>query len=462
MKERVIVLGAGPCGLSTAWSLSQQDYQVTIIEKEELVGGLCQTINYQGFRFDLGGHRFISEDTELVGAILQLLNDDLLLRQRKSVIKFQGQELSYPLTFMDLVKKLSVGLLARVLREYLRKRTFALSHNPLDAISSSLEEWLIRHYGTTLYKLFFQPYSTKLWGIPPEEMTPDWAGERIPPLRLTSIFLRPFRKKDSFRHYASQYLYPKEGIGQIFQEMARQIKYHGGDIWLNSQVEKIYWEGSRVMAVEIKRDEKREILALDWLVVTIPLPTLINLLYPPLALGLRELAGQLRYRSLRFLNLLIDSPAISDNTWIYVPDRAFVISRIQEPRNRSPYNTPAGVTSLILEIPCSVGDQTWQADNLTLYQHCLNELSRLGIELKGKVMDYFFTQAEHAYPIYHLGYQSARQTLLAASNALENMLLLGRQGRFQYLFMDQVMCQGIEGARKIMGRCSIQIVPGGP
>src|SRR3990172_5338793 len=166
MKKRVIVLGGGSCGLSTAWGLSQQDYQVTIIEKEELVGGLCQTINYQGFRFDLGGHRFISEDTELVGAILHLLNDDLLLRQRKSVIKFQGQELSYPLTFMDLVKKLSVGLLARVLREYLRKRTFALSHNPLDVISISLEAWLIRHSAPPLYKLFFQPYSPKLGGIP--------------------------------------------------------------------------------------------------------------------------------------------------------------------------------------------------------------------------------------------------------------------------------------------------------
>jgi protoporphyrinogen oxidase len=454
MKDRIIVLGAGPCGLSAAWSLCQDGFPVTVLEKEELVGGLCQTINYLGFRFDLGGHRFISEDPKLVKTISELMKGELLLRNRKSTIRFQGQDFSYPLSLLDLINKLPISLLVRALRDYLRKKP------PFYLTKESLEEWLISHYGSTLYNLFFRPYTTKLWGISPAQMAPDWAGERIPPLHLTNLLLKAFKKKNSFRHYASRYFYPKKGIGQIFQEMAHEIACHGGRICLSSLVERLYIEGKRIKAVEIKKDNDREIIELDWLIATIPLPSLVNLICPPLAPSLRELAHQLRYRSLRFLNLLIDSSSISDNTWIYVPDKDFVISRIQEPRNRSPYSTPAGFTSLILEIPCSVGDQIWQADNLSLYQHCMDELKHLGIDLQGKVIDYFFTRVEYAYPIYHLGYQSVRQTLLAAFNTIENILLLGRQARFHYLFMDQAIGQGIDGARQI--KEGIKDVPNNP
>jgi len=416
-----------------------------VIERDRAVGGLCQTRDYNGFKFDLGGHRFISEDQGLVEEIERLLQDDLLRRKKRCVLRYQGQEITYPLSLSELLRKLPLSLLYRGMKDYFKSRLRTDRPDP-----HTLEQWLINQYGPHLYQAFFEPYTSKLWGLHPRELCPDWADERIPPLRLSRILTSYPGKRGAYRHYLSHYFYPKGGIGQIFEYMAREIKGAGGQIWLQCRPIRLYQGGDRsIKAIEIVKGEEKMTLDLDWLITTIPLPELVPLIHPPLHPRLREQVNKLKYRSLRFLNLLIDHQRISDNTWIYVPEGSFIISRIQEPKNRSPYNAPEGYTSLILEIPCKEGDHIWTADEVRLYQHCLEELAALGIDVRGKVTDYFFTQARYAYPIYSLDFKGTRDSLLKALEGIKNLFLIGRQALFQYIFMDQAMLQGMAIAHRI-------------
>jgi len=152
----------------------------------------------------------------------------------------------------------------------------------------------------------------------------------------------------------------------------------------------------------------------------------------------------------RFLNLLIDRPQISNNTWVYIPEEKYLFTRIQEPKLRSPFNAPPGKTSLILEIPCNFQDPVWNAPDEEIYQRVINDLALLGIEIKDKVMDYFSTRAKYGYPVYSLDYARHKQDLLQYLLGYKNLSTAGRQGSFRYLFMGQAMEQGMHLAGQII------------
>lgn len=448
-KSRVVILGGGPAGMSAAWRLTQAGRKVVLLEREDRVGGLCRTVEYRGFRFDLGGHRFISQDARLVGAISALMGRELLVVKRRSVVRLMGKELIYPLEPIDLLRKMDWSYLLSCLLD-----CFAPRRQSTPEAEGNLEDWLLVRFGPTLYHLFFEGYTTKLWGMHPRELSADWAAARIPLLGLWDTLLSILSvQKGLERRFATQFFYPRKGIGQIFEHMEREVRSRGGEVLLGCGVVRVLLEGQKVRAVvyqSASSREKQELIEGDWFISTLPLPKLINLLEPSPPDEILFISQGLQFRGLRFLNLLVDRPAMGINTWTYVPEERFIMTRIQEPRLRSPFNTPRGKTSLILEIPCDYGDALWTTEESVLRDRCLKDLSLLGIEIGPYVLDSFSTRAPHAYPVYKLGYKPSREKVVSFLEGISNLTTCGRGGLFQYLFMDQAIKSGLEAAEGLL------------
>lgn len=438
--------------MSAAWALAEKGFKVIVVEKESEVGGLCRTTNYKGFNFDLGGHRFISKNQELVGKILALMGNELLIAKRKSVIKSVDREFDYPLSINNIIKNVPMGILIKCITDYLKSSIIRKVSTPSDF---SFEQWVVNRFGQRLYDLFFKSYTEKLWGIPPSELSSDWASERISLLSLWDAvgagLPRPCSsKKDSPRTYSKMFYYPKNGIGQIFTSMAEEIKRRGGSIILNANAEKVVTEDKEAKSISIRKDDKTVVIDCDFVISTIPLTDLVSSLYPSVPESrIVDSVHKLRFRSLRFMNILIDMQDISENTWMYIPDERYIMTRIQEPRRRSPFNAPEGKTSLMLEIPCNFGDGIWNAPERDIYTRCLDDLASMGIHIKGRVIDYFSTWAKNAYPVYSPDYKTHVNNVLDFIGRYENITTCGRQGIFKYMFMDQAMEMGITAAEMV-------------
>jgi len=299
--------------------------------------------------------------------------------------------------------------------------------------------------------LFFGPYTEKLWGISPKFISSDWASQRISLLNLKDVLFRLLKlKKGTPRTYAKGYFYPKKGIGQMFDIMSEEISKMGGKIVLNATVSGINVNNDTVESVCYVQHGVARTINCDAVISTISLPDLIKAFPGHLTKNITNHASTLRFRAVRFLNILVDLPDISDNTWMYVSEGKYIMTRIQEPKRRSPFSAPEGKTSVMLEIPCNENDETWSCSKEILLNRCLADLKELGIDIQDKVIDYFTTSVTHGYPVYSLDYSMHRQKLFDFLACYENLITCGRQGTFRYIFMDTAMEMGIAAAQNLM------------
>ncbi len=439
MSGPFVILGGGPCGLAAAWRLAKLGLRPVVIEREPLVGGLCATHERDGFRFDLGGHRFVSSDAELTKRLEDLLGDDLLTPERRSVVLHQGRAFRYPLEAGDLIRNLGLHENARALVGYARAR---LSTSLSPRVDRSFEDWVTARFGRPLYDTFFGPYTEKLWGLHPGQISADWAAERISLLNLGDVALRlAHLRKTEVRTYARRYRYPKLGMGQLYELMARDIRALGGTILTSASVAALETRGARVTALHVDTQAGPERIPVGEMLSTIPLPDLCRALNRDLPPAIDRSARALRFRALVFLNVMLRRRDFSENTWMYVASKELSMSRIQEPKRRSASMAPEGKTSIMLEIPCSVGDATWRASTDELRIRMEGELRELGHSIDD-VLGAFSVRVAHGYPIYHLDYETDRSALLAHVAEWQNVRTAGRQGLFRYVFMDAAMQMG--------------------
>jgi protoporphyrinogen oxidase len=447
MPRSFVILGGGPCGLAAAWRLAREGARPVVLEREGLVGGLCATHERNGWRFDLGGHRFVSGDAELSGWVASIMGDDLLEAERRSVVLHEGREFRYPLEALDLVRNLGIGENARALAGFLRARAARCLGHGRDA---SFEEWVTARFGRPLYARFFGPYTEKLWGMPPSRISADWAAERISLLDLSDVALRLVGlRRTPTRTYARRYLYPRLGMGQLYRVIAADIAARGGLVRTGARVAGIETDGRRATAVHVETTAGRERIAADEILSTMPLPDLVRMLRHPLPADIESAARALRFRALVFVNLCLSRADFSDNTWMYVASAALATSRIQEPKRRSAWMAPAGRTSLMLEVPCDVGDSTWTADPCELRERAIGELAALGFRVHDAI-DAFCVRVSHGYPVYHLDYDRDRRALLGEVGRFVNVRTAGRQGLFRYVFMDAAMRMGLQAADQML------------
>lgn len=470
----IVILGGGACGMMAAWELCARGAQVTVLERERRPGGLCGTIEDGGFHFDLGGHRVISQNRELVARLEALLGDEFLRRVRSSVILNRGEQFHYPLQAGELLRKVPLTEAATVWASYSRE---ALRRRLRPEADASFEDWVVHRFGRALYDRFFGPYTEKLWGIPPTAISSDWAAQRISLLDLSDVLLRLLGlRRGGARTYAKRYLYPRRGIGQLFTRMAQEITALGGQIIYGSAVTGLVTEPvlpggaeRRVRAVRFQPAEegadRSEELAADHVISTLALPSVVAMLSAQSPLPSRpalRAADRLRFRGVRFLNLKLDRPRFSPHTWMYVSEPRYLATRIQEPAHRSPHAAPPGKTSIMLEIPCQVGDRVWTMPDAALYERCLADLGDLGFTgLRRDTLGYFCSYVEEGYPIYHRSYQDDRKVALDYLGRFANLTSCGRQGSFRYVFMDTAMEMGLLAAeRALQGRSATAEVAG--
>lgn len=464
----IVILGGGACGMMAAWELCRSGARVTLIERERRPGGLCGTVEDGGFHFDLGGHRVISQNRVLVERLQALLGDEFLQRVRSSVILNGGQQFRYPLDAQELLRKVPLVEAARTWSSYARA---ALAQRLHPAPDDSFEDWVVHRFGRVLYDRFFGPYTEKLWGIPPTEISSDWAAQRISLLDLSDVALRLAKlRRGGARTYARRYLYPRHGIGQLFVRMGEEITALGGEILYGRAVVGLITEAApggsarrRVRAVRLRDADDpgapTETIEADHVISTLALPQLVTMLAqgepaPVAAEAALRAAERLRFRGVRFLNIKLDRPRFSPHTWMYVSEPRYLATRIQEPSHRSPHAAPPGKTSIMLEIPCQTGGPVWTMSDRALYERCLRDLLDLGFrDVQRDTLGYFSTFVEEGYPVYQRDYLSARQTALTYAARVQNLTSCGRQGAFRYVFMDTAMEMGqLAAARALQGR----------
>jgi len=430
----VAVLGAGPAGLACAWELASRGARVAVLEAADHVGGLAATVEREGYRFDQGGHRFLTRWPELLERVRKLMGEELLLVDRHSVVVSEGRRFGYPLELGDLLRNVPLRRGLHYVASWAAER---VRKPPRD--QATFEGWMVRRFGPALYAEFFAPYSRKLWGIEPALLSSDWAPQRIGSFdlgfALASLFgvarARP-------RTVARRFLYPRLGMGQLFDAIADEIRGLGGTLQLGARVEGIAVEHGRVRAVRTSAGE----LEARAFVSTLPLPELARFL---------GVEARLRFRGLRFLNVKLASPAELGSTWAYLSDGAGLVSRVQEPARRSSFMVPPGRGSLQLELPESPGDPINELDDAALFARAWPELERAGIAIHAAVTGFFSTRAPHAYPVFESTTRAEIARALGAAARISNLELAGRQGRFSYVFADRAMEEGIAAARRIAG-----------
>lgn len=442
-----LVMGGGLAGLSAAHALTKAHYPVTVIEADKSVGGLARTIEHNGFRFDLGGHRFVTNDPELDTFVRALLNEDCLVVPRSSKILLRNRYFDYPLKPLKALSAFGPIMSAKILLDYILERVRARF---IEKSQVSLEDWVVANFGRTMFNIYFRDYSEKVWGIECQHIDQRWVEQRIQGLSLGKAIAKaiiPTRKK-TYTTLADRFLYPKNGIGQITDNLAADIRKENA-INTQSRVQFINHSGSRIQSVEMLCNDRPSQISASHFISTIPLPVLVNSLRPKPPQHVLDAASQLRSRDLLTVTLMINQPRVTDHTWIYVPEKAIPFGRIHEPTNWSDNMAPPGKSLLVVEYFCFRGDDTWNNEDSELVASTSKILVELGIINQHDIIDQVVMRIPNAYPLFEVGYSDHCHTINQYLERFENLYTAGRGGMFKYYNMDHAMKAGFDVAKAI-------------
>jgi protoporphyrinogen oxidase len=427
-------LGGGLAGLAIAKELLERGCPVTLIEKGSEVGGLARTFSRDGFRFDIGGHRFHSNNPSVVQWLKDLLKTDLLTVPRTSHIYLNGQFVDYPIQFPSALSIFSPWQAARMVGSYLRAKVMER-----DRPDHSFEDWVIKRYGRALYEVFFQPYTEKVWGIPCHQLSATWAAQRIgiPSFRkMLRHALKP--PKDVPATAISEFYYPRAGFGMIPEALQRQIISMGGVIHTEASLAELkpLTQGGFEVVVDRQDGFAQTILA-DQVISTLPL----NCLLQSISGSEAAIADyNLEYRDLICLFLALKKPQVSQDSWTYFPLKNLTFGRTHEPKNWSAKMVPSqDYTSLAVEIFATRDDQVWNLSDQEIQAQVVDQMAEIGWINADEVYKSWVLRVPYAYPVYHVGYEMQLQQAKDYLAQWQGLHLVGRTGSFHYMNSDGVI-----------------------
>jgi len=456
-KKQAVIIGAGPAGLTAAWQLLKlTDIRPVVLEESGAVGGISRTVEHNGSRMDIGGHRFFSKSRE-VNALWQSLLPPgdpeqaervMLLRPRVSRIFYLRKFFDYPISLkpqtfrnMGLARTLKAGF--GYLGAMLRKRE-----------ENSLEDFYINRFGRPLYGMFFEDYTEKLWGVPARDIAPDWGAQRVKGLSLTKAVGEVLRKalrpgyRTSETSLIEQFHYPKRGPGQLWEALAGEVRALGGEIRLNSEVTGISLENGGVANVAIRG---RESMPADYVISTMPVKDLVAAMGEAPPARVRAVAAALPYRDFITVGLLLDKLKLGEipDTWIYIQERDVRLGRLQVFNNWSPYLVAdPDKTWLGLEYFCGEGDAMWSMPPEAFIRFAIGELAKIDIIDPADVLDATHIRVKKAYPAYFGAYKDfdiVRDYL----DGIGNLYCVGRNGQHRYNNMDHSMLTAMAAVEAI-------------
>jgi protoporphyrinogen oxidase len=450
MSPPVVVIGAGPAGLTAAYELAKNGLASTLLEAGKQVGGISQTVSYKNFRFDIGGHRFFSKIPMVNELWHEILGDNFLLRPRISRIYYNNRFFDYPLKATNALAGLGPVEALLIGFSYAKTKMFP---SPKE---ENFEQWVINRFGSRLYRIFFKTYTEKVWGIPCTEISADWAAQRIKNLSLKEAVRNALLGTKNGKIVTSlieEFHYPRFGPGMMWERCEELVAGYGTQTLKSIKVERIRHRNGRVDCVS-GRNETGEYLDVEGrhFVSTMPLRELIEAMDPQPPEKVVEAARGLRYRDYLTVVLVVNRESIFPDNWIYIHSPEVKMGRMQNYKNWSPYMVPdPSRTSLGLEYFLWDKDEEWTWPNDRLIELGVRECAQIGLINPREVEDGTVVRMEKAYPVYDHHYQDLVQTIRQYLETFSNFQTIGRNGLHRYNNQDHSMVTGVYAARNILG-----------
>jgi protoporphyrinogen oxidase len=453
-KASVLIIGAGPAGLTAGAELVENGFQVRILEKDpEFVGGISRTARYKNYRFDIGGHRFFSKSSEITAWWRRRLPDDFIQVHRMSRIFYGGKFYDYPLRAFNALSNLGLWTSGLCLLSYLQSQIFPIQPE------KSFADWVSNRFGRRLFRIFFKTYTEKVWGMPCEEISADWAAQRIKGLSLLKAIwyaLLPQRKKSGsgvVKTLIDQFEYPRLGPGMMWEKTRDDLLRAGANIEMGLSAVKIHREGRRVLSITSENKQGgQQTWVSDAFIVSMPLQETVLKMEPALPEPVVAAAKRLRYRDFLTVALMVKKTALFPDNWIYVHDPKVKLGRIQNFNNWSPEMVPTtDTTCLGLEYFCFEGDGLWTMSDQALIELGKKELEQLGLVHSSEVFDGCVVRMPKSYPVYGPGYQADVDLIRAELEKMENIQAVGRNGLHKYNNQDHSMMTALLAARNLNG-----------
>ncbi|MBI2710094.1 MAG: NAD(P)/FAD-dependent oxidoreductase [Actinobacteria bacterium] len=438
--HQVVVIGAGPAGLTAAYQLHKYGVASTIVEADEVVGGISRTAERDGWRFDIGGHRFFTKVKPVDDLWHEILpQEDFLLRPRKSRIFYDGKYYDYPLKASNALKNLGVIEAVRCVMSYV----WARIRPPKD--QTNYEGWLVARFGWRLYRTFFKTYTEKVWGVPVSSMPADWAAQRVKELSLGKAIvnaLLPKRNQKEITSLIEEFQYPKYGPGMMWEVCRDKVVAQGSQVQMGTKVVTVRHEGGRATAVVAQRADGTTVEhACTEVISSMPISSLLRAMDPPIPDHVRKAADGLSFRDFLTVALVVPASDVPWNdNWIYVHSPEVEVGRIQNFGSWSPYLVKEGRNVLGLEYFVFEGDRMWNSADEDLVALGQRELQTLGLVDADRVEAGYVVRMPKAYPTYDETYRDNVDVLRGwLAEHAANVHPVGRNGMFRYNNQDHSM-----------------------
>jgi protoporphyrinogen oxidase len=439
----VIVLGGGPAGLTAAYRLAQSDVPVIVLEAEDQVGGLAKTVERNGYRFDLGGHRFFTKSVEVQELWREVLGDEFLRRPRMSRIYWNGRFLDYPLRGADVIRKLGPVELTRATTSFLWA-----SIRPKGR-EDSFEDWVCNRFGRRLFELFFRSYTEKVWGVPTSELRAEWAAQRIKGLSFTSAARAAFmgNRGDKVKSLITEFDYPRLGPGQMWDAMTASIERFGGEVRTSCPVEQLVVRDGRIAEVVAGGERMRP----RHVISSLPLRAVVGLAGDAAGADVAAAAQGLRYRDFLTVALILDGEDLFPDNWIYIHEPGVQVGRIQNYRSWSPWMVPDPAKACVgLEYFCFAGDDVWSLPDEDLVALGARELEQLGLARAADVESGQVVRVPKAYPMYDRDYAQRVSSIRGWLAGIDNLQQVGRNGLHRYNNSDHSMLTALRAVDNLL------------
>ena len=447
--QTVIVIGGGPAGLTAAYELAKVGIKPIVLEMGARVGGIARTEVFNGYRMDIGGHRFFTKVPEVEAFWYEVLGEDFLTRPRLSRIYYNRKYIMYPLRFGDALSKLGVGQSFLVLMSYFRSKILPYRHE------TTFEEWVSNRFGRRLYRIFFKTYTEKVWGIPCDQLSAQWAAQRIQNLSLPRAVLGAIfgtRGAKNVKSLIEEFHYPRLGPGQLWEHTQQLIEQRGGEVHLRTEVVKVLHRDGKAIGVVVRSDGEEETIEADAIISSMPISELVAKLDPPAPLDVRDGAAQLTYRDYFTVGLIIKQPDLFPDNWIYIHAPEVKVGRIQNFKNWSPDMVPdASTTFLGLEYFCNEGDELWSMSDDALIKLGARELETMGLARAADVEGGTVIRQLKTYPVYTGEYKEYLERIRGFLDSIANLQTVGRNGLHMYNNQDHSMLTAMLAVKNLLG-----------